>query len=48
MAYKFELEIREKSRDELLEAHKKNMEDLDELYKSLQSSLSGSVSDFGI
>lgn len=35
MSYKFELELREKSRDELLQTHQQNMDDLDKLYKEL-------------
>jgi len=35
-SYKYELELREKSRDELLDTHKQNMSDLDELFNQLQ------------
>jgi len=35
MSYKFELELREKSREELLQTHQQNMDDLDKLYKEL-------------
>ena len=48
MSYKFELELREKSRDELLKTHQQNMDDLDKLYKDMQASLAGNGSTFGI
>ena len=36
-----EKELGEKSREELLQAHQKNMDDLDKLFHNLQMSLNG-------
>lgn len=43
-----ERELAEKSREELLQSHHKNMADLDKLFSDLQKTLNGQDSSFGI
>ena len=43
MYVELERELEEKSRDELLQTHQKNMADLDKLFNQLQSSLNGNA-----
>ena len=41
-------ELAEKSREELLQTHQKNMDDLDKLFTDLQKTLNGQESSFGV